>query len=292
MSYLLFMDESGHDHRNCPYEVRGGIAIHAKRIWPFIRAMVSLEESCFGDLLQRYGSEIKGHKLLDKDRFRWAGQHPAYDDALRRSNFVSFLMKSLNGQTPRNFEFTSYGQASIKMVQGIFQLLVDHDAVIFASVIPRGEKKPDTYRANEFLRKDQVFLLERYYNFLVEKDEQGLLVMDETDKTDDRRFVGRIERYFSRTTIGQLRSERVVPSPIFVSSEMVYPVQAADVCIYCINWGFRIPNGMNSAAREEVRSEAEAWLHRLQYSGEGRGHDGQMYRQHGIVFVPDPFEGK
>ena len=29
MSYLLFLDESGHDHRTMPYEVRGGVALHA-----------------------------------------------------------------------------------------------------------------------------------------------------------------------------------------------------------------------------------------------------------------------
>ncbi len=28
MSWLLFLDESGHDHRQLPYEVRGGIALH------------------------------------------------------------------------------------------------------------------------------------------------------------------------------------------------------------------------------------------------------------------------
>jgi hypothetical protein len=28
MSWLLFLDESGHDHKNTPYEVRGGFAIH------------------------------------------------------------------------------------------------------------------------------------------------------------------------------------------------------------------------------------------------------------------------
>ena len=33
MSWLLFMDESGHDHKNTPLEVRGGIALHAKDIW-------------------------------------------------------------------------------------------------------------------------------------------------------------------------------------------------------------------------------------------------------------------
>lgn len=26
MSWLLFLDESGHDHKQIPYEVRGGIA--------------------------------------------------------------------------------------------------------------------------------------------------------------------------------------------------------------------------------------------------------------------------
>jgi len=38
MSYLLFIDESGHDHRHAPYEVRGGIALHSRKLWPFIRA--------------------------------------------------------------------------------------------------------------------------------------------------------------------------------------------------------------------------------------------------------------
>lgn len=29
MSWFLFLDESGHDHKTMPYEVRGGIALHA-----------------------------------------------------------------------------------------------------------------------------------------------------------------------------------------------------------------------------------------------------------------------
>ncbi len=27
MAWLLFLDESGHDHKQMPYEVRGGVAI-------------------------------------------------------------------------------------------------------------------------------------------------------------------------------------------------------------------------------------------------------------------------
>ena len=36
MSWLLFLDESGHDHKQLPYEVRGGIALHARQLWPFV----------------------------------------------------------------------------------------------------------------------------------------------------------------------------------------------------------------------------------------------------------------
>jgi hypothetical protein len=32
LSYLFFLDESGHDHKNCPYEVRGGIVLHASKL--------------------------------------------------------------------------------------------------------------------------------------------------------------------------------------------------------------------------------------------------------------------
>jgi hypothetical protein len=161
---------------------------------------------------------------------------------------------------------------------------------LFAAVIPADLPRPDTYEATEFLRKDQVFLLERYFYFLERVDERGLLVMDETNETVDRQFVQRLERYFTRTDTGRYRTARIVPSPFFVSSDMTYPVQAADVCIYCINWGFRIPNGMDGPVRSEIRSEFESWLNDLQYRGHIRGRDGQMHYSHGIVFVPDPYE--
>jgi hypothetical protein len=60
MSWLLFLDESGHDHRNTPYEVRGGFAVQASKLWPLIRAVRTLEQSTFGTYLNHYGSEIKG----------------------------------------------------------------------------------------------------------------------------------------------------------------------------------------------------------------------------------------
>ncbi len=48
MSWLLFLDESGHDHKTTPYEVRGGVAIHAGELWSFVRAVQGLELDAFG----------------------------------------------------------------------------------------------------------------------------------------------------------------------------------------------------------------------------------------------------
>jgi len=68
MSWLLFLDESGHDHKNCPYEVRGGISIHASKLWPFVQQLQTAEFAAFGASLREYSKELKGSKLLNKDR--------------------------------------------------------------------------------------------------------------------------------------------------------------------------------------------------------------------------------
>jgi len=45
----------------------------------------------------------------------------------------------------------------------------------------------------------------------------------------------------------------IVPTPLFVASDMTYAIQAADLCIYCVNWGFRVPTrGMDGEVRREV----------------------------------------
>ena len=73
MSWLLFLDESGHDHKNMPYEVRGGIAIHAGELWPFVQSMQRLEFDSFGCQLHQYRKELKGSTLLDRKRFKLRG---------------------------------------------------------------------------------------------------------------------------------------------------------------------------------------------------------------------------
>jgi hypothetical protein len=113
--------------------------------------------------------------------------------------------------------------------------------------------------------------------------------MDEVEKQLDRRFVRRLESYFRNSQTGRYRTAWIVPTPLFVSSEMVYPVQAADLCIYCVNWGFRLPaQGMDAPRRDEIAHEFGQWLNRLQYHGQGRK-DGQVFDSWGIIYVPNPY---
>ena len=71
---------------------------------------------------------------------------------------------------------------------------------------------------------------------------------------------------------------------------MAGPVQAADLGIYAINWGFRLPGrGMDSPRRDEVAAMLGVDLAGLQYRGQGV-RDGQRFESDGIVFVSDPYE--
>ncbi|MGA2035833.1 MAG: DUF3800 domain-containing protein [Thermoguttaceae bacterium] len=290
MSWLLFMDESGHDHKTMPYEVRGGVALQDRKVWPFIRAVISLEQDCFGVRLADYQKEFKGEKLLDKDRIKWASQDVLQIDDERRKNVRAFLTKGLQKASPARAEFTGYGQASMQMAQGIFRLLRDHDARIFAAAIPRAVKAPENSTTKEYLRKDHVFLLERFFCFCHKAQEQELLVMDQVEEQTDYRFVRRLERYFVRTTKGVQRAEWIVPSPFFSSSYLSIPIQVADVCIYCINWGFRRPSsGMDAQTRAKIEEQFAGWIRRLEYKDRRQTSDGRTKTIYGISFVPTPY---
>lgn len=291
MTWLLFMDESGHDHRHMPLEVRGGIALPVSKLWDFVRAWQRLELDAFGVPLSDFKKEAKGSTLLDKDRYRWSTQGVRLTDAERRKGARSFLTKGLQKLPPTSGEFLAYGQACIEMARGIFELLQSHGAKLFACAIPRGTRPPANFEQSDYLRKDQVFLFERFFYFLEAQQSHGLLVLDETEKTEDRRFLSRLQRYFTVTSPGRQRTAWIVPSPLFVSSDMSVGVQAADVCLYSLNWGFRLPQWQVESVRIEIEHDFRPQLDRLQWQGDGF-RNGKSFHSYGIVFVPDPYDSR
>ncbi|MDE0530727.1 MAG: DUF3800 domain-containing protein [Albidovulum sp.] len=291
MSWLFFQDESGQDHQNAPLEVRGGVALHSSKVWSFVKSLQEAEERCFGIRLSEVGSEIKGSKLLDRKRFGWANQEAPLDDVSCKKGARRFLTRSQQRQTPSKRDFTAFGQASIKMAHEVFASLKSHNAVLFASVIPR-VKPPPNYRFKHFLRKDLIFLQERFYWFLEAKQESGLLILDQVEKETDKRYLKRVQDYYIKTANGRKRSKWIVPYPLFVDSELSLGAQAADLCLYCINWGFRRPEwNFHGAARDDIHAEFAGLCGEPQYRGTSV-QNGTEQCLFGIFFVPDPFTAR
>lgn len=292
MTWMLFMDESGHDHKIMPLEVRGGVALHVSKLWDFVRAWQRLELDAFGVPLSDFKKEAKGATLLDRDRVRWSSQCDRLTDTERRKGARAFLTKGLQKLPPSRNEFSAYGQACTEMARGVFELLQSHGAKLFACAIPRGTRPSAEFRQTDYLRKDQVFLFERFFYFLEAQKTHGLLVMDETEKEEDRRFLSRLQRYFTATSPGRQRTTWIVPAPLFVSSDMSVGVQAADICLYCLNWGFRLAQWQNvDVVRPEIERDFRFHLDRLQWQGDGY-RDGRIFYSYGIVFVPDPYDSR
>ncbi len=285
MSYLLFMDESGHDHRTMPFEVRGGIAVHSRQVWPLIKAIRQLERECFGAHLHELGFELKGERLLRSKNFKFAGQQAQMSDEERCEAVRRFFAKSSRAQAPLRIEFTAFGQACREMVRRLMQTLLDFEVVVFASMIPKGMRLT-VPEGEGTLREDQQGVLERYFRFLADRGEMGLLVLDESDRTDDRRYLRRMERFFIEDSRGRVMAERIVPAPMFVASDMSYAIQIADIVIYAINWGFRDgTSGIEGQLRQEVADLCAPTLEQLQYVSTGDPQDPTLVTQRSIFCV-------
>lgn len=247
MAYILFLDESGHDFRESPYEVIAGIAVEDKSIWNLIREIHLLEESIFGTRYSNGVRELKARKLLKKKTFRLASQLPPFEH-----EEMKLLAKECleNGENANRKQLTALAQAKIKFVEELLQLAANFRCKTFASIVSEEFNFADT---PEFLRKDYVYLFERYFYFLEDKIDapSGLIVFDETEKTQSQRLIQQIENYFKKTYKGRTRSSLVIPEPLFVHSDLTTGVQIADIIAYVISWSCRF-NGMDKPARDEL----------------------------------------
>jgi hypothetical protein len=69
MAWFLFIDESGHDRKEAPYEVLAGIAVEDRKLWPLINELHEAELTHFGRRYSNGNGELKGTKLLKKNYF-------------------------------------------------------------------------------------------------------------------------------------------------------------------------------------------------------------------------------
>ena len=255
MTVFLFVDESGHDHNESPYEVLAGVAIKDHALWKLIREIKGLEQHYFGDFYARNKVELKAKKLLKTKTYRLANQMPPIND----EDLPILAQRCFQrGAYVNRLELTALAQAKIKYVAQV--LLACHEAGchIFASIIDfeavaaqpelAGIAKPN------YLRKEYSYLFERFYYFLEDLggNDMGCVVFDELDKSQSHILLGQMSEYFVKTRKGQQRSNLIVPEPFFVHSDLTTGIHIVDLAAYILSWGFRISK-MAKPSRPELQ---------------------------------------
>ena len=254
MSYFLFVDESGVDQQESPYEVLAGVVVHDHDLWPLIIDIAKAEDSYFGQRISAGSLELKAKKLLKAKTFRLAGQLPPMGASGRRKRARICLEKGERKESPTKDELTALAQAKIAFVKRLLTLCDTHGVRAFASIVPRSAPRP----ASSFLRKDYAYLFERFYYFLQEhgRNEVGIVVFDELERSRCHILHDQMALYFRDTATGMLRGTRILPEPFFVHSELTTAVQLADMVAYIISWGVRF-KPMTEPARAELRQLAD-----------------------------------
>jgi hypothetical protein len=285
---LFFVDESGQDRGEAPYEVLAAAAIDERDLWNLLQAIQSAERDVFGIRLAEVGVEFKGRKLLKSKTFRHASQLSSIPINERRALCIEFLLKgqreAAGGPTEyrRREEFAAYGQAVLDFVGRVYDLCASYRVKIFASIVDLDAPR----LSSDVLRKDYAYLFERFFYYLedISANEMGIVVFDELEKAQCRILINQMARYFVDTARGRTRSARIVPEPFFVHSDLTTAVQLADIVAYTLNWGVRL-NRMVEPTRPELEQFGRRAFD-LRYTGR-RENDNQSWPVYGVIYIDD-----
>jgi len=255
MSCLLFLDESGVDQHDSPYEVLAGVAIQDQHLWNLICRIQEAEIEHFGRRVTSEALELKGKALLKRKTFRLAAQLPPIETSERSRLAESCLEKGLRAKGratasgATHSELTALAQAKLAFVNRIFELCGSHYVKAFASIVPKSAPRP----AGGFLRKDYAYLFERFFYFLEDSrpGDLGLVIFDELERSQCHLLINQMSLYFRTTAKGRLRAARVIPEPFFVHSELTTLIQISDLVAYITAWGIRFGT-MSEPRREEL----------------------------------------
>jgi hypothetical protein len=287
---LLFVDESGHDQSGTPCEVLAGVAVAEDSLWNMVRAIRASERDHFGGYLREFlVEETKGKKLLKRARFKESEKslEIAPSECVRLANSLLTKGRDSLGEPTNNptfAEIVAYSRQILSFVHAVLDIAASFSVQVFASIVDQNAPRPEPGK----LRKDYVYLFERYFFFLetLPPRERGLIVFDELDKSKSHVLLQQMAAYFLGNEVGRYRSSRIVPEPFFVHSDLTTGVLVADLTAYVLGWGWRLKR-----MPQPVRAELQPFvtkLHNMQYHGQKPKIDGSgVWQLHGITYIDD-----
>ena len=150
---------------------------------------------------------------------------------------------------------TALAQAKLDYVSQLFEIIKRFRTKVFTSIINNPKILPEE---EHMLRKDYVYLFERFFYFLEDQGEhQGIIVFDELDKSASHLVLDQMDKYFKKTHKGRLRSSLVIPEPFFVHSDLTTGIQIVDFIAYILSWNFR-SGKLTKESREELQIYMES----------------------------------
>jgi hypothetical protein len=285
MAWFLFIDESGQDHKESPYEVLAGVAIKDDILWKLVQELQDAEIAHFGRRYRGGSRELKGTKILKTKTF-----HHARLSCQVLPNEVPQLAKAILDDGANNCSvrhLKALVLAKINYVTDVFSICNSYGCKAFASIMP-----PDApVSASGGLRKDYGYLFERFFYFLEDEitetghPKQGLLIFDELEKAKSHLLIDQAHRYFRETAIGRLRATLVIPEPLFVHSDLTTGIQIADLVAYCVSWGFRLPS-MQKSIREELMPYGSQ-IKRMRHLSVREMHGNPHFEIWSFTYIPD-----
>ncbi len=261
-------------------------------LWNLVRAVRGAERDYFGDYLRNFlVDERKAKRLLKTKRFKSADRKVHVADQELAGLAHSALVKGKkakeqgldkDGSTEK--ELVAYSRQVLRFVHEVLNIAARFKVRVFASMVDPKAPRPAPGR----LRKDYVYLFERYFFFLetLPLREQGLVVFDELEKSKAHGLLQQMAAYFLGTEDGKYRSSRIVPEPFFVHSDLTTGVFLADLTAYILGWCWR-RKAMTQPVRPELQPYA-AKLHDMQFHGQKPKPDGNgVWEVHGIKYIED-----
>ena len=159
MAWFLFIDESGHDRRQAPYEVLAGVAVQDCFVWDLIKELHAAELRRFGRRYSEGVAELKGKKILKAKVFH----HASLNTPISEQEIPVFAKSALDdGANAGVREWKALALAKLGYVTDVFSLCSRFRCKVFASVVEIDA--PGT--ASDGLRKDYGYLFERFFLFL------------------------------------------------------------------------------------------------------------------------------
>jgi hypothetical protein len=236
------------------YEVICSVAIQDKDLWNLITQLKSIEEQILGIRYDKNHNEIKGRKFLKKKVFKQAAMMPTIPSK-ERAQLAKECLE--NGENATKAQLTALAQAKLHYVEKVLELCAQFRLKVFAAITSEPVRETDD-ETDGLLRRDYVYTFERMYYYLDDKykDDQGIIVFDELEKSKSHILISELENYFIKSTKGRQRAGLIIPEPFFVHSELTTGIQVADLLAYIISWGMRL-KGMNKPRRIELKPFVE-----------------------------------